>query len=166
MTKHRDAKRERIVEAVRLGYEGEDAVAFVRQSGFVMSGAGIARHLKSMGGWTRLRELIDQGKTNVEILEICCPDVDVSQLPSEPPSQGILFDEAAPRTGASGDDPEGPVYETRKMAIKVPADLYEAIRLAAKAERKTHNDIIVDILTTALSQVPVMEIRERSEEGI
>ncbi|MCC6488948.1 MAG: ribbon-helix-helix protein, CopG family [Candidatus Hydrogenedentes bacterium] len=40
------------------------------------------------------------------------------------------------------------------MSIKVPADLYEAIRLAAKAEGKSQNELIVDVLTSALSRIP------------
>ena len=42
-------KHERIVEAVRLGLDGEAAVDFVRQSGFALTTTGIARHLRKMG---------------------------------------------------------------------------------------------------------------------
>jgi plasmid stability protein len=46
----------------------------------------------------------------------------------------------------------------------MPEDLYEAIRLAAKAERKSQNDLIVDILTAALSQVPDLPAPETDED--
>ena len=45
MHRHSHAKQERIIEAVRQDLEGDAAVEFVRQNGFAMSSAGVARHL-------------------------------------------------------------------------------------------------------------------------
>jgi len=143
------------VEAVRHGFEGDSAVEFVHQCGFAMTQAGIARHLRAMGGRGRIQELVAQGRSNVEILEACFPDEDLSDLVRTPPSQGELFaDEVAPPSTVPLDSPHAPLYETAKLTVRVPADLYEAIRVAAKIEGKTQNQLIVDILTSALSRMP------------
>ncbi|MDZ4860195.1 MAG: hypothetical protein SGI88_14555 [Candidatus Hydrogenedentes bacterium] len=156
MILHIRAKQERIIEAVRNGLEGLAAVEFIQQSGYAMTPAGIAKHLRSMGGRGHIQRRITQGETNFEILQECFPDDDLSQLRSDPPEQAELFVQKT-----SAPFPRGPVarpeniYEMRKMAIKVPADLYEAIRLASKAENKSQNDLIVDVLTSALARVPI-----------
>ena len=75
------AKQERIIEAVRQHLEGDAAVEFVRQSGYAMSIAGVARHLRLMGGRHRVEELIAAGNANVEILAETFPDDDISALP-------------------------------------------------------------------------------------
>lgn len=158
------AKQERIIEAVRHGLEGLAAVEFIQQSGYAMTPAGIAKHLRSMGGRGHILELIRAGKTNFEILQGCFPDDDLSHLRATPPAQADLFGQhghtAPVRTFAL--HPEN-VYEMRKMAIKVPADLYEAIRLASKAEGKSQNDLIVDVLTSALSRVPLSAAEDASD---
>ena len=149
------AKQERVIEAVRHGLEGLAAVEFIQQNGYAMTPAGIAKHLRSMGGRGHIQELIRSGKTNFEILQGCFPEDDLSHMKPVPPSQEELFAQhggALPPRGVSP-HPEN-VYEMRKMAIKVPADLYEAIRIASKAEGKNQNDLIVDVLTSALSRVP------------
>jgi hypothetical protein len=149
------AKQERIIEAVRHGLEGMAAVEFIQNSGFAMTTAGIAKNLRSMGGRGRLQELINDGKTNIEIMELCFPEADLSHLQPEPPSQQELFGgEPATRRSTVVPFRDDPLYETRKMSIKVPADLYEAIRFAAKAEGKSQNELIVDVLTSALSRIP------------
>ena len=150
------AKQERIIEAVRHGLEGMAAIEFIQQSGYAMTAIGIAKHLRSMGGRGRIQQLIAEGKSNFEILQDCFPADDLSYMRPEPPTQPDLF---APQNTTvlhrtSGRVPDN-VYEMRKMAIKVPADLYEAIRLASKAEGKSQNDLIVDVLTSALSRVPI-----------
>jgi len=162
MHRHSHAKQERIIEAVRQDLEGDAAVEFVRQNGFAMSSAGIARHLHKMGGKGNIVELISQGKTNAEILELCFPDEDMSELHVVPPSQADLFaaHEAQPPAAPSPDA----LFETRKMSIKVPADLYEAIRFASKAEHMSQNDLIVEILTSALSRLPRPESGHAEEE--
>lgn len=145
------AKQERIIEAVRHGLEGDAAVDFIHQSGFAMTTSGIARHLRAMGGRGRVQELINNGRSNLEVLKICFPEEDFDHFAAEPPSQGDLFEGDEPMPGPS---PIMPQLSTRRINIRLPEDLYEAIRLAAKAERKSQNDLIVDILTSALSQVP------------
>jgi hypothetical protein len=152
--KQTHSKQERIIEAVRHGLEGMAAVEFVQKSGYQMTTAGIARNLRVVGGRGHILKLINEGKSNLEIMQLCFPDADLSHLRPEPPTQGELFIPPAPRAGSLVRMREKPTYETRKMAIKVPADLYEAIRLASKAEGKSQNDLIVDVLTTALSRMP------------
>lgn len=148
-------KHERIIEAVRRGLEGDSAVSFIRECGYAMTTRGIARHLHSMGGRGKIQELIAAGLSNREILERVFPEGDISQLNLPPPEQTYLFDEGPGETEPEETDSlDTPLYETRKMAIKVPADLFEAIRLAAKAENKSQNSLIVEILTAALSQMP------------
>ena len=149
MPKQTRDKQERIIEAVRHGLEGDAAVQFIRQSGFAMTQAGIARHLRTMGGRGRVLTLINEGKSNIEILQTCFPDDDLTDI-AEPPSQGELFLEK----GATPSPEALQLYETRKMTLKLPADLYEAIRLASKAEHKTQNQLVVDILTSALAKIP------------
>lgn len=156
MSKQTRAKQERVIEAVRQGLEGESAVEFIRQSGYAMTLTGIARHLRSMGGRGAVAALIEDGKSNIEIMEICFPDASHDDLPMEPPpSQPDLF-VTEPPAGEPGSPKKRTVhiYETRKMSIKVPADLYDAIRIAAKAEGLSQNQLIVDILTSALSRAP------------
>ena len=149
------AKQERIVEAVRRGFEGDAAVEFIHQSGYAMTVAGIARHLRTMGGRGRIQELVDQGLANLDILQACFPKADLSSLRPVLPAQGELFREAAPAPRSAAAPPkDAPLYETAKLTLRLPADLYEAVRLAAKAEKKTQTDLIVEILTTALSQMP------------
>jgi len=157
------AKQERVIEAVRHGFEGDAAVEFIHQNGFAMTTAGIARHLRHMGGRGRIQELIDAGKTNIEILEFCFPGEDLSGVQSEPPSQAELFERE--ETGRVASSVPLPVsFDTRKVSVRLPADLYEAVRFAAKAERKSQNDVIVDILTAALSRLPKVSQPEASEE--
>lgn len=158
MVKHAHEKQERIIEAVRHGLEGEAAVEFVRKSGFAMTVAGIARHLRRMGGKGRIQDLIEQGRSNIEILEFVFPEESVDDLPPEVPSQAELFDFNSAVAAAPSVRPLE--RETRKISVRIPEDLYEAIRLAARAERKNQNDLIVDILTSALSRLP--EIHEDS----
>ncbi len=151
------AKRERIIEAVRHGFEGDAAVEFIHQNGYAMSTAGIARHLRAMGGRGKIQDLINDGKTNRQVLEICFPEADLSEVPWVEPSQGELFHaESEPVGPVTDEDERRPLYETAKISARVPADVYEAIRLAAKAEHKSQNQLIVEILTTALSNMPAV----------
>ncbi len=155
MSRVTHAKQERIIEAVRLGLEGDAAVEFVRASGFAMTSAGIARHLRSMGGRGHVQELIDSDLSNIEILQHCFPAEDVSHLHEAPPSQPDLFDSDEHHPVVPPPDlTAGGMFETRKIALRLPSDLYEAIQLAAKAENTSKNQLIVDILTSALAQMP------------
>lgn len=155
MSKQLKLKQERIVEAVRHGLEGDGAVEFVQNSGFAANSKSIALHLRKMGGRGRVLALINEGKSNHEILTLCFPEDDYSDLPRTAPSQGELFGESPmARDGAVTPLQPSNLYETRKMSIKVPADVYEALRLAARAEGKSQNELIVDILESALSRLP------------
>ncbi|HOD48613.1 MAG TPA: hypothetical protein PLM14_00155 [Candidatus Hydrogenedentes bacterium] len=156
MSRVTHAKQERIVEAVRLGLEGDAAVEFVRESGFAMTSAGIARHLRSMGGRGHVQELIENDLSNIEILQHCFPQEDLGHLHEAPPSQPELFDADEHTPAVPPPDlmtPAG-MFETRKIALRLPSDLYEAIRLAARAENTSKNQLIVDILSSALAQMP------------
>jgi len=157
MTKVRQtrAKQERIIEAVRQELEGDAAIEFVHQSGYAMTQAGIARQLRAMGGKGQVQEYVAQGKSNVEILRVCFPKDELSEFDSVPPSQQELFGSEAVDQVTVPFLPSGtPLYATAKLTLRVPADLYEAVRLAAKAEGKTQNQLIVDVLTSALSRIP------------
>lgn len=149
-------KQERIVEAVRLGLEGDAAVEFVCGSGYAMTTSAIARHLRIMGGRRNVEELIREGKSNAEVLQAVFPNDDAALMLHQPPTQRELF---APTPGSAssddlGEDEDLPLYETTKLTLRLPRDLFEAIRIAAKAEHKPQNQLIVDILTAALSRMP------------
>ncbi len=149
------AKRERVVEAVRRGLEGDAAVEFIHQHGYAMSQSGIARHLRAMGGRGKVQEMIDSGYSNLEILRSCFPQDDFSELEQVPPKQEELFEtEVVSPPSAPFPDGDKPLYETTKLTIRVPADLYEALRAAAKAEDKSQNQLVIEILTYALSHMP------------
>jgi len=152
------AKQERIIEAVRRNLEGDDAVEFVCQSGYAMNSAGIARHLRHMGGRLRILELVQEGLTNEEILKTCFPeDSSLEHFPQHPPTQTELFHEP-PKAVILPLPPEGtPLYETTKLTLRIPTDVYEALRIAAKAENKPQAQLIIEILQTALAQMPSPE---------
>jgi hypothetical protein len=151
MAKNAHHKQELVIEAVRRGLAEGEAVRFVRQNGFALSDTGLARYLRSMGGRGRVLELINAGKTNEDILEVCFgPDADADGEPDPTPAleahEGPLSNIVDLRATAQ--------FETRKISIRLPGDLYEAIRLAAKGEGMSQNQLIVDLLTNALSRVP------------
>lgn len=149
-------KQERIIEAVRHGLEGDAAVEFVHNSGYAMTVAGIARHLRSMGGRGSLQEAINEGASNYEILSRIFPEEELGDLSPPEPDQQELFEGG---TGAAasggkhhvaGEDP----FEFTKLTLKVPTELYEAIKMAAQAEGKSRNDLIIEILEATLSRMP------------
>lgn len=149
MARQSHLKQERIIEAVRQGLEGDSTVEFMHQSGFAMTSAGIARHLKKLGGRGRIESLVQEGHSNVEILETCLPDEDLSEVRKLLPESGDLFGAAAPVRVENS-----PVYATTKLTIQIPAELYEALRAAAQAERKSQNRLITELLTQSLSRLP------------
>lgn len=156
MTKQTRLKQERIIEAVRRQLEGDAAIEFLHASGYAMTSKGLARHLRTMGGRGRIEELLEQGCSNMAILTACFPEDDLAGLEQVfPPSQGELFegDPAVPR-GAGAFGESGPLYQTVKLTLRVPAELYEALRLAARGEQTSQNQLAVDILTAALSRMP------------
>ncbi len=156
------AKQERVIEAVRQGLEGGAAVEFIQHSGFAVATSGVARHLRAMGGRGKVQELIDRGLTNLEVLDKCYPSEVLSGVHSHVHAQGNLFPkEETPKRARAID---AALFPTTKMSITVPSDLYEAIRAAAVAEKKSQNQIIVELLTSALSRVsaPVQEEFEKA----
>ena len=149
---HALEKLERVLEAVRQGLEGEASVDFVRQSGYGMTSSGITRLLRKVGGRGRVQELIAEGKTNAEIIQHYHPDHDIHKLLGPGKPQQELFEPDENGGGATPPE-QRPLYETRKMTLHIPAELYEAVRAAAQGERKSQNQVIVDILTHALARM-------------
>ena len=147
-------KRERVLEAVRRNLQGDEAIDFVRQSGYAIASAGFTRLLNQLGGRDHIQRRIQEGKSNLEILGECFPDADLSGLPVPEPVQEELFVDLTEPKGADWPPPgEGPLYDTVKLTLNLPSDVYEALRLAARCENKSQNQLIVEILTTALSQM-------------
>jgi len=158
MSKQNLEKRERVIEAVRHGLEGEAAVEFIRESGYAMTTAGIARHLRVMGGRKRVQDLILEGRTNAEILRSCSPD-EAEALAAHTPQQEELFEASPDPARRTADDD----FESTKITLRIPSDLYEAIRLAARAEGKSRSELITEILTAALSRMPRRDTFEGEE---
>lgn len=160
MVQHSMAKKERVIEAVRRGLDGDAAVQFLHGSGFAMTVAGISKHLRSLGGRGAIQEKIGMKCSNVEILEAAFPQQKLGEFKNIPPDQAELFDDSA---GESDSAPTSPVFhptnliESTKISVRVPNDLFEALRLAARAEHKTQSQLITDILTAALSRMPTKE---------
>ncbi|MFO7775483.1 MAG: hypothetical protein R6W89_06755 [Candidatus Hydrogenedentota bacterium] len=147
-------KQERIIEGVRRDLEGDQAIDFVRQSGYAIASAGFTRLLNQLGGREHVRERVQEGKSNLEILAECFPDADLSGLPLPEPVQEELFVDLTANKGTDWPPPgNGPLYDTVKLTLNLPSDVYEALRLAARGEHKSQNQLIVEILTTALSQM-------------
>lgn len=156
------AKQERVIEAVRQGLEGEASVEFIQQSGYAMTNAGIARHLRNLGGRGRVHELVEQGLSNAEIVEACLPSADPADAHEKPHVQGELFHGTRDIIRKPPPD-DSPLYATTKLSIRIPSDLYAAIRAAAQGERKTQTQLIVELLTSALSRMP-RHVQEEMEE--
>ena len=145
-------KQERVVEAVRQGLEGDAAVEFIHASGFAMTSRGIARHLKSMGGRAQVEAWLGEGLNNKEVLEAAFPGEDLHDVPVHEPEQPDLFQAENAPAPTSPYPASG--FETTKITLKIPNELHHAITFAAKAEGKTRSDLIVEILSTALSNMP------------
>jgi predicted HicB family RNase H-like nuclease len=150
MTRQSHFKQERIIEAVRQGCEGDATIEFMHQSGYAMTAAGISRHLKKLGGRGRVASMVEEGRSNVEILEACLPDEDLSEVRRLLPEEGDLFGASAAVVRVEN----APLYSTTKLTIQIPSELYEAVRAAAQAERKSLNRLIVDLLSESLSRLP------------
>jgi hypothetical protein len=155
---HTRQKQERVIEAVRRGLEGEAAVAFVRQSGFLVTPMGLVRHLRALGGRARILERIQEGKSNVEILELQFPAERLTRLQPAPQEQAELF--------GAVDLSHEPVnlpnllpgdFDTTRLTLRVPNDLYHTLGIAARVEGINRNQLIVDILTSALSRTPGLD---------
>jgi hypothetical protein len=157
------AKQERVVETVRRGLSGEAAVDFVRQSGYAITETAIARAIQNMGGRGRIQQLIDEGKNNVEILHLAFPTSNAEDVGTGSGRRPEAWSGPAPEGNTLLRPEDHPLYETAKMTVHLPADVYEAVRLAARAENKTQNQLIVDLLTKALSQIPRPNLPETEE---
>jgi hypothetical protein len=160
------AKRERVIEAVRHGLEGDAALEFIHNSGYAMSVPGVAKHLRSMGGRAKVQALITQGLSNHDILAECFPQDDLSGLPEPEPTQGDLFD---PEEGTQSDaylahHPDEQ-FETTKLTMRIPRDVYTALRIASRVEGKPQNQLIVEILSTALARMPGFGSEDDTQRG-
>jgi hypothetical protein len=136
-----------VVEVVRQGKSGDDAVLFLQERGCRMSSGAIARALRGLGGRGEVERQIAEGRTNEEIA-----DSSPQSARSERGGRRELFDSAENDALKTGD--ERPLYPTTKMTLTLPSDLFEAITLAARGERKSKNKLVVDLLTSALSRMP------------
>jgi hypothetical protein len=155
MTKQVRAKQERVIEAVRRGLEGEAALEFVHQSGYALNGAAMVRYIRQMGGRGVLSTHIEEGKSNLDILHALFPEEDLQPLAPEAPNQIELFEPPGPAKPYLPFMPKHPeLFETTKLTLHLPNDLYQALKVAARIEDKKKNDLIVEILTSALSQLP------------
>jgi len=141
MASQTDAKRERVIEAVRKGLEGDAALAFIHESGFAMTQAGIARHLRALGGTGKVAESIQSGQSNAEILAANGP----AKKPSPTP------DDSGRRVRNLSEDE---LFPTKKLTLQLPSDLLEAVRAAAKSMGLSQNQVIVDVLSRGLSSMP------------
>jgi len=155
---HTRQKQERVIEVVRRGLEGDAAVAFMRQSGFLTTTTGLVRHLRALGGRARILERIHEGNSNVEILESLFPAGRLTRLRPAVQEQADLF--------GSVDLSHEPVqlpnllpgdFDTTRLTLRVPNDLYHALGIAARVEGVNRNQLIVDILTSALSRSPGLD---------
>lgn len=148
------AKQERVIESVRLGLLNEEAVEFVHTCGYAITRKSVDRYIQAMGGLERVQALIEEGNSNIDILEICFPSSNTTELKAHTPTMSEHL-----VTGSSPIEPllrpdDIPLYDTAKVTIHLPADVYEAIRLASHAEGKSQQQVIVEMLTFALSQLP------------
>jgi len=149
------AKQERIVEALRLGLDGERAVGFVRENGYAMTTRGMNRHLGALGGSEQVLRLIGEGFSNDQVLQRCLPEDEELQAKVIPPNQPALFEEEEPEpTTVPLRKPRSIAFEHTKLTLNMPNDLYAAIKMAAYAEGKTRTQLVVDILTHTLSRLP------------
>ena len=148
MSRQSSVKQERVVEALRQGLSGEAAVDFIHQCGYAINETSVERVLKTMGGKTRVLNLLEKGLSNVETIQVCMPEADLSALKNQTP----LEETTAQADAFSGED--APIYPTTKMSLKIPSHLYEAVRAAAQAEGKTHNELVVNILSARLGRSP------------
>jgi len=154
VTRQTKAKQERIIEAFRQGLDGEVAVRFVRESGFAMTALGLARLAGKLGGRDNVLRLIEDGYSNDQVLQRCLPEDEHLQAEAIPPNQPPLFVEETPPVPALSAVPRSIAFEHTKLTLRVPNDLYAAIKLAAHAEGKSRTDLVVDILTRSLSSMP------------
>jgi len=154
MTGHARAKQERIIEAVRMGLEGDAALDFVREGGYALTPNGMVRYFRQMGGRGAIAAHIKAGKTNLDILQALYPEEEVRLSLLQRPSQGVLFEESAAPSASPFLHAPPPLFESTKMTVYLPNELYEALRLYAHAQGKSRNDAVVELVMAALSRMP------------
>lgn len=162
------AKQERIIEALRRNLEGDGAVAFIRESGYAMTKRGLARHLGILGGRESVLQWIELGYSNEQILQKCRPDDAELQARDVPPSQPALFTESEEEAPPSNTIPlerkRRNDFEHTKLTLNLPNELYIALKLAACGENKTRTELVVEILSHALSRMPGLLEEEQVQE--
>lgn len=162
MGRRAEAKRDRVVEAMRRGFEGDAAVEFVQQSGFAVSVAGLARHLRTLGGRDRVLKLVQQGLSNEEIMERSISQNETRRRKAVPRKLG----EAKTSSNRSEERRivDDALFPTKRLSLNVPTELYEAIRLAARTEGKTQSQLISELLISGLSRMSP-DVSDESAEG-
>lgn len=147
-------KQERVLEAIRLGLTQEAAVDFVHTSGYAITAKGVERYVQALGGLERVHALIAEGKSNLEILATCVPAASTAELKAHMSTLPEHLSSVPSPIEPLVRPDDAPLYDTVKMTLHLPADVSEAIKLAAHAEKKTQQQMIVKLLTSALSRLP------------
>lgn len=164
MSKRTRRRQERVLECVRLQLEGDAALAFLRQHGLRVSEPVLGRLIRSLGGREHLLEQMQAGLPDAEILAQCTAlDDDTNQ--DGPDRQAELFSMQDFPTLERGVFPSMTGLETTKMTLRVPTDLYEAIGFAARAEGTTRTQLVIDLLTHALSRMPSWDKLDDDDSG-
>lgn len=154
MTGHARAKQERIIEAVRMGLEGDAALDFVREGGYALTPNGMVRYLRQMGGRGEIAAHIKAGKSNLDILQELYPEEEVHLSLLQRPSQGVLFEETSTPSPSPFLHASPQPFESTKMTVYFPNELYEALRLYAHAQGKSRNDAVIELIRASLSRLP------------
>lgn len=170
MSAQSHAKQERVIEALRRELEGEAAVVFIRESGFAMTKRGLARHLGMLGGRETVLQWLQLGYSNEQVLQKCRPEDAALQARHIPPTQPALF-EAAAETPTSNtiiplDRQQKGDFEHTKLTLNLPNELYIALKLAAYGENKTRTELVIEILSHALSRMPGLLEEEQVQERL
>lgn len=153
MSKRTRQRQERVLDCVRQQLDGAAALAFLRQHGLRVSEPVLDRLVRSLGGHDRLLEQMEAGLSNAEILAQCAALEDDTNKDG-PDRQSELFSMQDFPTLERGVFPGLTGLETTKMTLRVPTDLYEALGFAARGEGTTRTQLVIDLLTHALSRMP------------
>jgi len=156
------AKLECLLQALREGCRGSHAAAYVRRSGFALTAPGVEQRLRQLGGEAAVYARIAAGWSNAEIVEEAFPGENLEWMKGLPPKQGELFEAlpSAANTAALWPAAKAAPFESTRITLRVPSDLYEAICIAARVEQTSRTQLIVDLLTSALSRIPELPREE------
>lgn len=143
-----------MLETIRLGLAHEAAVDFVHASGYAITEKGVARCVQALGGLERVQTLIAEGKSNLEILETCIPAANTAELKAHMSTLPEHLSRVPSPIEPLVRPDDTPLYDTVKLTLHLPADVFEAVKLAAHAEKKTQQEMIVKLLASALSRLP------------